>query len=106
MMFDRLAAYSPQALAILRIVTGLLFVQAGVQVLFNLPPFPGVESLMTSPQMVAAGVLELVGGLLILIGLLTRPVAFIMCGFMAVAYWGFHFPASPFPTINMGIAAI
>ena len=52
------------------------------------------------------GLLELVGGFLLLIGLFTRPVAFILSGMMAVAYWMFHAPQSPFPAVNMGDAAI
>jgi putative oxidoreductase len=104
---DRLSAYAPQALAILRIVTGVLFVHGGVVVLFNIPastyppPPPEMSTLMT-----IAGVLELVGGLLIFLGFLTRPVAFILCGMMAVAYWGFHVPINPWPANNLGVAAI
>lgn len=56
--------------------------------------------------MTTAGVLELVGGALILVGWLTRPVAFVLCGFMAVAYWGFHFPMNPWPNNNLGVGAI
>ena len=52
------------------------------------------------------GILELVGGLLIFLGFLTRPVAFILCGMMAVAYWGFHVPMNPWPANNLGVAAI
>jgi putative oxidoreductase len=105
-MLDRVSVYTPQALAVLRIVTGVLFVHAGMTVLFNLPPPmqappPGMETLMT-----IAGVIEFVGGLLILVGFLTRPVAFVLCGFMAAAYWGFHFPMDPFPNNNFGVPAI
>jgi putative oxidoreductase len=104
---DRLAGYAPEALAILRIVTGVLFVHSGIAVLFNIPastfppPPPGMATLMT-----IAGILELVGGALIFLGFLTRPVAFILCGMMAVAYWGFHVPMNPWPTNNLGVAAI
>ena len=56
--------------------------------------------------MTIAGILELAGGILILIGLLTRPVSFILCGMMAIAYWGFHFPMNPWPNNNLGVAAI
>lgn len=105
-MLDRFSAYAPHGLAILRIVTGLLFVHAGLTVVFNFPPPvqpspPEIQTLMT-----VAGWLELVGGLFILVGWLTRPVAFVLCGFMAVAYWGFHFPMSPFPNNNFGVSAI
>lgn len=104
---DRLSTYAPQALAILRIVTGVLFIHGGVQILFNVPastyppPPPEMSTLMT-----IAGVLELVGGVLIFLGFLTRPVAFILCGMMAVAYWGFHVPIDPWPANNLGVAAI
>ena len=104
---DRLSAYAPQALAILRIVTGVLFIHGGVLILFNIPastyppPPPEMSTLMT-----IAGVLELVGGVLIFLGFLTRLVAFILCGMMAVAYWGFHVPIDPWPANNLGVAAI
>ena len=106
-MFDRLSIYAPQALAVLRIATSLLFIHGGMVVLFNLPPsvYPPPPPEMHTLMQVA-GVLELVGGFLVLIGLLTRPVAFILSGFMAVAYWGFHFPMNPWPANNMGMAAI
>jgi putative oxidoreductase len=106
-MSDRLSTYAPQALAVLRIVAALLFVHGGMVVLFNLPasvyppPPPEMHTIM-----LAAGVLELCGGLLVLVGFLTRPAAFILSGFMAVAYWGFHFPQNPWPANNMGTAAI
>lgn len=108
-MFDRFSAYAPQGLAILRIVTGLLFVHAGLAVLFNLPPPPAAPGPLPPEMqtlMTIAGVLELVGGLLILVGWLTRPTAFVLCGFMAVAYWGFHFPSGPWPNNNFGVGAI
>ena len=102
-MFDRLAVYTPQALAVLRIVTALLFIESGSQKLFAFPapfPFP-VEGML-----LVAGILEFVGGLLMLVGLFTRPVAFLLCGFMAVAYWTGHFPMGFWPSTNMGGGAI
>jgi putative oxidoreductase len=106
-MLDRVSTYQPQVLAVLRIVSALLFVHGGVQLLFGFPaptyPPPPPEM---STLLLVAGILELVGGLLILVGLLTRPTAFILCGMMAVAYWGFHFPMNPWPVNNMGAAAI
>ena len=65
------------------------------------PPPPEMETLM-----LIAGILELAGGLLILVGFLTRPVAFVLSGMMALAYWGFHAPTNPFPTNNLEAAAI
>jgi putative oxidoreductase len=104
-MFDRLFAYQPQALAALRIVTALLFIEHGTQKFFNFPPatqpFGSMMNLMG-----VAGALELIGGLLILVGLFTRPVAFVLCGFMAVAYFMAHAPQSFYPVNNGGDAAI
>jgi putative oxidoreductase len=106
-MTDRLSAYAPQALAVLRIVTALLFFQSGVFHLFNFPAtnFPPPPPEMAT-LMFIAGVLELVGGLLLIVGFLTRPTAFVLSGMMAVAYWGFHVPMSLWPVANMGVTAI
>jgi putative oxidoreductase len=106
-MFDRVSTYAPQALALLRIVSGLLFLHVGMQLLFGFPaptyPAPPAEM---HTIMTIAGTLELAGGLLLLIGLFTRPAAFVLSGMMAVAYWGFHFPMDPWPANNMGAPAI
>lgn len=83
-------SWRPRALAVLRIVTAYLFMAHGTAKLFGMPHvamFDGLK-LMSLPGL--AGVLEVVGGALLLIGLLTRPVAFILCGFMAVAYFMAH----------------
>jgi putative oxidoreductase len=106
-MTERLSAYAPQALAVLRIVTALLFFQSGLFHLFN---FPATNFPPPPPEMAtllfAAGILEFVGGLLLIVGFLTRPTAFVLTGMMAVAYWGFHAPMSPWPVANMGATAI
>lgn len=102
-MFDRLSAYAPHAVAVLRIITALLFVESGSMKLFGFPapfPFP-VEGLL-----LVAGILEFFGGLLMLLGFFTRPVAFVLCGFMAVAYFMGHAPQGFFPSVNMGAGAI
>ena len=104
---DILSRYSPYALAALRIMTGLLFIPHGTQKLFAWPAseyFPEPAPLYS--LMGVAGVLELIGGLLIVLGLLTRPVAFILSGFMAVGYFMAHAPQNFFPAVNMGDAAI
>jgi putative oxidoreductase len=83
-------AWRPRALAVLRIVTAYLFITHGTAKLFGLPHqamFDGLK-LLSLPGI--AGILEVVGGALLLIGLFTRPVAFVMCGFMAVAYFMAH----------------
>ena len=106
-MENRLSEYGPQALALLRIVTALLFIHAGMVLLFNIPAstYPPPPPEMASILLVA-GTLELVGGALVLVGLFTRPIAFILSGMMAVAYWGFHVPMNRWPANNMGTAAI
>jgi putative oxidoreductase len=103
-MTDRLQAYAPQALALLRIVTALLFIEHGTMKLFGFPPSdmsPPLFSLFGF-----AGVLEVFGGILVLIGLFTRPAALILSGEMAVAYWMAHAPQSFFPVLNGGESAI
>jgi putative oxidoreductase len=94
--------------ALLRIVAALVFMNFGTMKLFafpvGMPPNNAAASLMS--QMGVAGVLEVFGGLLILIGLFTRPVAFILSGEMAVAYFQGHFPKSFWPVVNMGAPAI
>jgi putative oxidoreductase len=102
-MIARLNSLSPYVLAILRIITGLLFVHFGLQKLFGFPvPFPVPLDALTT----TAGVLELVGGALVTIGLFTRPAAFILSGMMAVGYWIGHAPMGFYPAVNMGTGAI
>lgn len=102
--FERLSAYQPYALAALRIITALLFIEHGTMKLFAFPiaqmegPLP--------PLMLVAALLELVGGILILIGLFTRPVALILSGEMAVAYFMAHAPRGFYPAVNQGGEAI
>jgi putative oxidoreductase len=106
-MSESLAAWSPRALAVLRIMTALLFIEHGTQKYFRFPPsefFP--EAVRVFSLMGVAGLLEIVGGILILIGFLTRPVAFVLCGFMAAAYFMGHAPQGLFPANNGGDAAI
>lgn len=103
---DQMSRYAPTLLGILRIVAGVLFLSHGLVKLAGFPPGaqPGVQPLMT--LMGVGGLIELVAGALIAVGLFTRPAALIASGEMAVAYWMFHAPQSPFPVINMGDAAI
>ena len=104
---SRWAALSPELRSVLRIVAALMFLQSGTMKLFGWPlsmPGGGTAPLMT--QMGIGGVLEAVGGFLLLIGLLTRPVAFILSGEMAVAYFQFHFPQGFWPIVNQGQPAV
>lgn len=97
-----IASWSARMLSVLRIMTGLLFLEHGMQKFFAFPsPGPAL-----TPLLVVQGLLELVGGVLILIGLFTRPVAFILAGDMAVAYFYAHLPRGFFPQVNMGQLAI
>lgn len=98
-----LSRWQPQVLGILRIVAALLFFAHGVQKILGFPAGMSPE-VMSLPWI--AGVMELVGGALLILGLFTRPVAFLLSGQMAVAYWMAHAPQSPLPVVNKGDAAI
>ncbi|HMD66018.1 MAG TPA: DoxX family protein [Stellaceae bacterium] len=100
-----IASWSPRMLSVLRIMTGLLFLEHGTQKLFAFPPPPNPGPALFS-LLGVQGMIELVGGLLILVGLFTRPVAFILAGDMAVAYFHSHGPRGFFPTLNGGQLAI
>ena len=102
------SAYAPWMLGVLRIITGLIFLEHGSAKLLGFPP--AGEGQAVNPPLMSlmgiGGILELVGGSLIALGLFTRPVAFVLAGEMAVAYWMFHAPQGPFPLSNGGDAAI
>src|SRR3954471_11631662 len=106
MLADRLDRYAPFAIAALRIATGLIYIPHGLQKLFGFPAPPATGLPPLGSMFGVGAVLELVGGLLILCGLLTRPVAFLLAGEMAVAYWLFHAPRSFYPALNGGDAAV
>lgn len=100
-MFNKFSAYQPQLLSILRIVTGLLFISHGTAKVLGFPAVDGVPP----PGLSLAGLsgpLELVLGALFLIGLFTRPVAFLASGFCAVGYWMVHAKMGAFPIVNGG----
>ena len=97
-----IASWSARMLSVLRTMTGLLWLEHGTQKFFA---FPGPGPALT-PLLVVQGLLELVGGVLIVIGLFTRPVAFILAGDMAVAYFMVQAPKSFFPIVNGGDLAI
>jgi putative oxidoreductase len=96
--------YAPQALSLLRIVAALLFLQHATGKLFGFPPI-GMNPPALSLYWIA-GVIELIGSLLLLAGFLSRPVAFLLSGEMAIAYWIVHAPQSTFPILNHGESAI
>ncbi len=99
--------FAPYLHSLLRFVAGLLFLEHGSGKLFNFPPIHDMMlKMMGSGMLYFTGVMEFVGGLLIAIGFLTRPVAFLLSGFMAAAYFMAHFPRGFFPLANMGEPAI
>jgi len=120
-------SWTPKVLSLLRFVTGLLFLQHGTQKILHFPQAlapPGggggaaraaAGAVHAAPSLAAqiggtlapfSGWMELVGGVLIIFGLFTRPVAFLLSGEMAIAYFTFHFPRSPFPILNGGDLAV
>jgi putative oxidoreductase len=100
-----LAPYSSVLLSLFRAMTGLLLLQHGTTKYLSIPPGPmnGASPMTMSG---AAGVLELVGGVLLILGLFTRPVAFILSGMTAVAYFYAHAPRGFYPILNGGELAI
>jgi putative oxidoreductase len=102
------SAWSPQLRSVLRIVAAFVFIQTGTMKLFafpvGMPPNGGTAQLMS--QVGIGGVLEAFGGALMLVGLFTRPVAFLLAGEMAVAYFQFHAPNGFWTVVNGGVAAV
>jgi putative oxidoreductase len=121
-----LAGWAPRLLSVLRIITAFLFIAHGGQKLFGYPaapppspeerakqecvqkcsPQPPQQQGGMSPMIMVAGVLEFFGGLLLLVGFFTRPVAFILSGLMAVAYFMAHAPQGFWPVLNRGETAV
>lgn len=102
------ATWEPKVLSILRIIAGFLILQHGLQKVLGMlapPQQPGAPPFSTPPLMTLGGIsglLELVGGILLIIGLFTRPTAFIMSGLLAVAYFMVHAPQGFWPILNRG----
>ncbi len=107
MNFDAFAAsWAPRLLSILRIMTGLLFLQHGTAKLLKIPTIPMFANLsFTSPPGIA-GIFEFVGGILFILGLFTRTTAFVLSGLMAVAYFLAHAPRGFWPILNAGELAV
>jgi putative oxidoreductase len=100
-----LRPYSPNFLSLARFVVGLLLLAHGIAKLFGFPPSP-MAGVPLASLFGIAGILELIGGALLAVGLLTKPTAFVLSGMAAVAYFYVHFPKSFFPMLNGGEAAI
>ena len=99
--------WTGRMLSVLRIVAALVYMSVGTMKLFGFPPPPRGMPLFGLMSMLGiSGILDTFGGLLIVLGLLTRPVAFVLAGEMAVAYFHGHYPMSFWPSTNMGIPAI
>jgi putative oxidoreductase len=100
------AAWQPRLLGLLRIVTALLLLQHGTAKLFGFPHVAMFDNVQLLSLLGIAGILEFAGGVLLLLGLCTRPVAFILSGEMAVAYFLAHAQKSFFPILNQGELAV
>lgn len=100
--------WTGRMLSVFRIVAGLMFLSAGTMKIFGYPanPMPNMPPIELMSQMGIGGLLEVVGGLLIVLGLFTRLTAFVLAGEMAVAYFQFHAPQAFWPTTNMGVPAV
>lgn len=99
---DSLSAWSPRVLGILRIMSALLLLQHGTAKILSFPTVPMFANLQIGSLLGVAGLIELIGGVLLAIGLCTRPVAFILSGFTAVAYFMAHAGKNFFPILNGG----
>jgi putative oxidoreductase len=100
------ASYAPQLQSVLRIVAAIMFMSAGTMKLFGIPAPPKPMSIEIFSEIGLAAILEVFGGLLLLLGLFTRPAAFILAGEMAVAYFQGHASHGFWPTVNGGQAAV
>ena len=98
--------WEPRVRSVLRIVCGLVLLQYGLAKLFGWPAVKMFENLPWLSLFGVAGMFELIGGTLLIVGLFTRPVAFVLSGEMAAAYFIEHFPRSFFPLLNHGDLAV
>ena len=101
------SSYAPYLLSVLRIVAAFMLIPAGTMKLFAFPAGmpPDGSTAQVLSQIWIGGVLEVLGGAMLLVGLFTRPVAFVLSGMLAVAYWQFHAPNGLWPTMNGGVPA-
>ena len=100
------SVWTPRVLSVMRIVVAALFLQHGTAKLFHVPHVANFDNVQLMSLIGLAGTLELVGGLLLLIGLFTRPVAFVLSGEMAFAYFMAHASRGPLPLLNGGELAV
>ena len=105
-MVEAAPTWGPRLRSVLRIVAAFLFTLSGTMGLFNFPPSPEHQPVVLMSQIGVGKILEFVGGSLLLLGLFTRPVAFVLSGMMAVAYFQFHAPHGFWPSTNGGSPAV
>ena len=101
-----IAAWTPRLLSVLRIVVGFLFIQHGTGKLFQVPHVPMFDAVTLTSLIGIAGIIEVVGGALFIIGLFTRCTAFVLAGEMAFAYFLGHAKQGPLPLLNDGDLAV
>ena len=101
-----LSRFTPYLLSVLRLVAAFVYIAHGTQKIFGVPGQPLHAPVLAVTMMGAAGLLETIGGALMFLGLFTRPVAFVLSGQMAVAYFTQHFPRGPWPILNGGELAV
>ena len=105
-MNEKIVAWTPRALSVFRIITGLMIIEHGMAKIIGWPVVPTFANLQPFSLIGAAGFIELIGGALLILGLFTQPAAFILSGEMAVAYFMVHAPKSFYPLVNGGTLAI
>jgi putative oxidoreductase len=105
-MNEKIAAWTPRALSVFRIITGLMIIEHGMAKIIGWPVVPAFANLQPFSLIGAAGFIELIGGALLILGLFTQPAAFILSGEMAVAYFMVHAPKGFYPLVNGGTLAI
>jgi putative oxidoreductase len=106
MSTETLTSFAPQVLSLLRIIAALLLMQYGAAKILGFPHVQMFQGVQIFSLYGLSGLLELIGGFLLLIGLFTRPVAFILSGEMAAAYFIGHFPKGFIPLLNGGNEAV
>jgi putative oxidoreductase len=105
-MNQMITAWTPRILSVLRIITGLVIIQHGMSKIIGFPAVPALANVRPLSLVGAAGFIELIGGALLILGLWTRPVAFLVSGEMAFVYFIGHAPRGFYPLLNGGAVAI